>query len=65
MGEHAERLALMVRSNRLRGPRRIPEALVLVVAALEEGQPDQLELALSTLGRRLDGVTDVLPRGRR
>ena len=56
MGVLSGQLAALVRSNKLRGPRRVPEALVLVVAALEADNGAQLEMAMATLGRRLEGV---------
>jgi len=56
MGEVSGQLAAMVRANKLRGPRRVPEALVLVIAALEAENEAQLELALATLARRMDGI---------
>ena len=56
MGVLSGQLAALVRANKLRGPRRVPEALVLVVAALEAGNRSQLEIALNTLERRLEGV---------
>ena len=57
MGVLSGQLAALVRSNKLRGPRRVPEALVLIVAALEADNAAQLELALATLGRRMEGVS--------
>jgi hypothetical protein len=51
----------MVRSNKLRGPRRVPEALVLLLAAVEAGDHDLTQAALAALRRRMDGVTDLYP----